>query len=92
MLPLASDSHRVLSGSPAQRVAQLVAVEFCALWNTEVGAILEVGEADFVAHGQTRGIGHRIIWAECWNGVQEPVAVEDEAVDHARRNNSCPVH
>ena len=91
MLPFAAEPQRVAARHPAQCVANLVAVELCALGDTEVRAVLQGREADFIACGQSRGIRDRVVRAKSGYGVQEPVPVENEAVGQARRNNPRPV-
>ena len=84
VLPFAPEPEGVVSAHPAQRVSNLVAVELCALRDAEVGAVLQAREADFISLREPGGIGHRVIRAESRNGIQEPVRVKDETVDHAR--------
>src|SRR5262249_48933001 len=90
MLPLAAEAQAVVSHGPIQSLAELNAIELGTLRNSEISTVLYAGEADFVPHRKPSGIGHRIVRAENRNGVQEPIAVEHEAIDHARRNDPCP--
>src|SRR5882762_4594294 len=90
MLPLSPESQCVLSQSPIQVIADLVAIELGTLRNSEIGAILQAGEANFVSSCQSRRIGYRIVGTERWNGVQKPIAVEVEAVHQAGRNDARP--
>src|SRR5207249_6319608 len=91
MLPLPAKPDGVTSHHPAQRVANLVAVELRALWNAEIGAILQTGKANFITDRKASWIRDRIIRAECRDGVQEPVPVKDEAVHHPRGKEPRPV-
>ena len=64
-------------GYPAQCVADLIAIELGALGDAEVRTVLQAREPNFVSRRQPRRIGHRIIRAEGWDRVQEPIPVED---------------
>src|SRR5213080_4743358 len=91
MLPLPAKPDGVTSHHPAQRVANLVAVELRTLWNAEIGAILQAGKPNFIPRCQPWWIRDWIIRAECRDGVQEPVPVENQAVHHPRGEEPCPV-
>src|SRR5438128_10831685 len=80
VLPLAAEPQRMAAHHPAQRVANLIAVEFRALGDAEVGPILQARESNLVPRCQSRWIRDRIVRAERGSGVEEPVPVENEAI------------
>src|SRR5438132_13983724 len=84
MLPFAAEPQRVAARHPAQRVANLITVEFRALGDAEVGPILQARESNLVPRCQSRWIRDRVVRAERGYGVQEPVPVENKAVGQAR--------
>ena len=55
------------------------------------GAILQARKAHLVPWRESCRISNWIVRAERGNGIQEPIRMENEAIDQTRGDNSCPV-
>src|SRR6267378_159460 len=91
MLVFNSEVQAVLACGPIESIAELVARQPGALRDAIVGAVLKVREPYFIACGQPRRIGQRIIWRKEGNKIDEVIFLVDESVDLIGRNRSRPV-